>query len=281
LQGKIEAMRKLSWLIVIGWVALLASCTPNNVKTDEKLGKYFEEAGVTGSFALFDNGIGEFTVYDVAKFKDSLYTPASTFKIINSLIALETGRINNEKDVLPWDGVQRENTDWNQDLSLEKAFELSAVPHFQTLALRIGKDTMQSWLDTLGYAAKENRFVINNNLSSFWLDQSAKVCGDEQLGIVKRLYFGQLPFQKRTQDIVRKMMLRESNSNYTLAYKTGLGKTPQGQPMTWVVGWIEENKHPYFFVMHLEGKDETALVNQRLNILKNILTYLNFFEGKR
>lgn len=26
-----------------------------------------------------------------------------------------------------------------------------------------------------------------------------------------------------------------------------------GKQLAWVAGWIEENKHPYFFVLNLEG----------------------------
>ena len=79
------------------------------------------------------------------------FLPASTFKIVNSLIGIETGKIIDEKMIIPWDGVKRWNKDWNQDLTMEQAFKLSAVPYFQEVARRIGRDTMQQWIDTLKY----------------------------------------------------------------------------------------------------------------------------------
>jgi beta-lactamase class D len=201
--------------------SLLVACNQNNVTTDNSLEKFFTDNHVTGTFGLYDNGKNEFTIYNLSRFKDSAYLPASTFKIVNSLVGLETGRIVNEKMVIPWDGVTRRVAEWNRDLTMKDAFAVSAVNYYQEVARGIGKDTMQHWLDTLGYAAKNGRAIIKTPIDSFWLDNSIKITADEQLGLVKKLYFDQLPFQKRTLRIVKDVMVREKNSNYTLAYKTG------------------------------------------------------------
>src|SRR5206468_3415677 len=106
---------------------------------------------------------------------------------------------------------------------MEEAFKVSAVPYYQEVARRIGKDTMQNWLDTLGYASRYGKAIIKK-IDTFWLDNSIKITPDEQLGLVKKLYFNQLPFRKETvQDVVKKIMLQESNANYKLSYKTGWG----------------------------------------------------------
>ena len=219
------------------------SCTPNNITTDASLKKYFDQYHVTGTFGIFDNGQGAFTIYNLRRFTDSAYLPASTFKIVNSLIGLQIGVISNEKMIIKWDGIKRWNPDWNKDLTMEEAFKVSAVPYYQEVARRIGKDTMQFWLDSLGYAAKYGRAIIRNNIDTFWLDNSIKITADEQLGLAKKLYFDQLPFQKRVQEIVKKVMLHEDNANYKLSYKTGLGYRENDNAICWVVGWIEEIKH--------------------------------------
>jgi beta-lactamase class D len=85
---------------------LLLSCNPNNITTDNSLKKYFDENNVTGSFAIFDNSQAHFTIYNLNRYRDSAYTPASTFKILNSLIGLQTGKITSEKLVIKWDGVK-------------------------------------------------------------------------------------------------------------------------------------------------------------------------------
>ena len=62
------------------------------------------------------------------RYRDSAYTPASTFKIVNSLIGIQTGIITDENMVIKWDGVKRWNEDWNKDLTMKEAFAVSAVP---------------------------------------------------------------------------------------------------------------------------------------------------------
>ena len=269
-------------LIFSAFIISLAACSPNNITEDTSLEKYFTENNVTGCFGLFDNGKGHFTIYNPVRFSDSVYLPASTFKIINSLIGVETGIVKDSSTVIPWDSVQRRRTECNRDMTMYDAFRISCPPWYQELARRIGKQTMQHWLDSLGYARRYDTFRIKNNLDTFWLDNSAKVTADEQLGIVKKLYFDQLPFTQRSHRIVRNMMLWENNANYRLSYKTGWGETEKGHQLGWIVGWIEENKHPYFFVLQLESADNNVdMPAVRIKLLKDILKKLGYMEGKK
>jgi len=216
-------------------------------------------------------------VYNLKRYRDSSYLPASTFKIVNSLIGLQTGKITNENMVIKWDGVQRTRDEWNKDLTMVEAFRVSAVPYYQEVARRIGRDTMQIWLDSLHYGTAK----IKTAVDSFWLDNSLKISPDEELGLVKRLYFHQLPFFKSYQEVVKRAMIFESNSNYTLAYKTGWGYSENGNSIGWVVGWVEENKHPYFFVLNIETPDRNIdMASVRMKILKEILDQLGFFKGR-
>ncbi len=270
-------------MLFINCALLIISCTPNNVTIDTSLQKYFDSNHIKGTFGLYDNGTGQFTISDLSRFKDSSYLPASTFKIVNTLVGLETGIIVNEKMPIPWDRIIRyypsgdTATEWNKDLTAEEAFKVSAVPYFQEVARRIGKDTMQHWLDSLKYGTRK----IKTKIDSFWLDNSLKITPDEQMGLVKKLYFGLLPFQKRSQDIVKKMMLQEDNANYKLSYKSGWGFRENGKAIGWMIGWIEENHHAYFFVLNVEGEHNAKLTPLRLDMLKAILKKQDFFEGKR
>jgi beta-lactamase class D len=264
--------------ILLSLSCIFFSCALNNVSEDNSLKKYFDEQHVTGCFGLFDNGQGDFTIYNLKRFRDSAYTPASTFKIVNSLIGLQTGVIKDENMIIKWDGIKRSREEWNKDLTMAEAFKVSAVPYYQEVARRIGKDTMKFWIDSLHYGNKN----ISGPVDSFWLNNHLKITPDEELGLVKKLYFDQLPFYQRTQEIVRGVMLREDNSNYKLSYKTGWGNKENGNEIGWIVGWIEENKHPYFFVLNIESTDpKIDMMNVRITILKNILKQLGFFEGKR
>lgn len=256
---------------------VLAGCSPNNVDLDPSLEKFFKENKTEGTFALFNNSTGRFTIYNLERYRDSAFLPASTFKIVNSLIGLQTGRIVNENMVIKWDSIVR-RPEWNKDLTMYEAFRVSAVNYYQEVARRIGKDTMQFWLDSLHYGTQK----INGPVDSFWLNNSLKIRPDEELGLVKRLYFDQLPFHQINQETVKRAMLFESKPEYSLSYKTGWGFKENGSHLGWVVGWIVENDHPYFFVLNLESADpKFDMWNVRMKILKDILAHLGFMKGRK
>lgn len=267
---------------MVSMVSVLAACmfqgcTVNNVDIDNSLKKYFDAQQAEGCFGMFDNSRGQFTIYNIDRFKKP-YSPASTFKIVNALVALHTGRVADDSTIIPWDGVNRERAEWNADLSLAQAFRQSSLPHFQSVARLVGRDTMQRWLDSLRYG----NMKMGQTVDQFWIDQSLLITPDEQLGLAKRLYFRQLPFRASVQEMVKKMMVRENNTLYQLAYKTGMGETPEGKPMGWMVGWIEENRHVYPFVLNLEVDPSRAgsLPDIREKLLKDILASYGFFKGK-
>jgi beta-lactamase class D len=254
----------------------IAGCSVNKAKIDDSLKKYFDESKVDGCFTMLNNTDGKVTVYNMSL--DTMrFLPASTFKIVNSLIGLEIGKITDEKMLIKWDGVKRWNEDWNKDLTMEEAFKVSSVPYYQEVARRIGKDAMKYWIDSLQYGNTK----IGNRIDTFWLDNSLKISPDEQLGLVKRLYFDQLPFQKRTQQIVRDAMIQEDNTLYQLCYKTGWGFDESSNSIGWVTGWVEENKHPYFFTLLVKSADKNIdMKTIRLKIVKDILAQYGFFKGR-
>jgi len=180
---------RIAILIGLGFfTAFFNSCSPNNVEEDNSLKKYFDEHKVAGTFAFYDNAAGNFKIYQLNRYKDSAYLPASTFKIVNSLIGIETGRVNNDSSVIEWNGQPSRIVACNENLPMYKAFRYSCLPWFQELARRIGKDTMQKEIDSLGYGERYGKPIIKR-IDSFWIDNSLKVTADEQLGLVKRLYF--------------------------------------------------------------------------------------------
>ena len=149
---------------------------------------------------------------------------------------------------------------------------------FRDLARLLGRDTLKKWIDTLRYGNKN----MGGSPDSFWLTGPLKINSDEQLGLIKKLYFGQLPFFRRSQEAVRNMMLTETNSNYKIVYKTGSVNPAGGPAVGWVVGWVEENKHPYFFVLNLESdQPHPDLPGIGLQLVKNLLRPMGFFEGKK
>lgn len=254
----------------------ISSCSVNKAKIDNSLKKYFEEKNVEGCFTMLNNADGQITVYNMAL--DTVrFTPASTFKIVNSLIGLQTGVITNEQMVIKWDSLPRSNTDWNRDMDMKEAFKVSCLPYYQEVAKRVGTDTMKLWLDSISYGNKN----IAGPIDSFWLNNQLKISPDEQLGLLKKLYFDQLPFRKSVQQTVRNVMLQENNNLYKLSYKTGTGYDEEKNKIGWLVGWIEENRHVYFFVTFVRSPDPSIDIKTlRLDITKDILKNYGFLKEK-
>lgn len=213
------------------------------------------------------------------------FTPASTFKIFNSLVGLEIPKVPDEAFVIAWDSIDRGRPEVNKDMNMREAFKVSNLGYYQELARRIGPDYMQHYLDTVNYGNKN----MGGGIDSFWINDSLKISADEQVGFVKRLYFNELPFSERTQRIVRSMMLQEDTDGYRLYYKTGWGYSGNKQ-ILWVVGFIERIQHvkeheeamnksdvryyPYFFAQNfeLDRNDETKDWGKvRITILKKVL----------
>jgi beta-lactamase class D len=272
-------MKKNFFLLITYCFVLVTffSCSVNKAKTDNSLKTYFDENKVDGCFALLNNIDGKIIVYNMA-LDTQRFLPASTFKIVNSLIGLQTGRIVNDTMMIKWDGIKRSHEEWNKDMGMTEAFKVSNVGYYQEVARRIGRDTMKLWIDSIGYGNKN----ISGPVDSFWLNNTLKISPDEQLGLMKRLYFEQLPFRKSVHETVKNVMLQEDNTAYKLSYKTGWGYDEQKNNIGWLVGWIEENNHVYFFVTFVKGgPGDIDMRNIRLNITKGILKQLGFFEGKK
>lgn len=276
---------------IFSLIFLASSCYKDNIKHKPEWGKFFTDRGIdSASFEVYDNTHDQVFVYNLDRASRPV-SPASTFKIVNSLIALETNLAPDIDYVIKWDGVEHSNKNWNQDLDMKAAFEYSAVPYYQALARKIGRDTMQHFLDTLRYGNKN----IGDTVDMFWLDGSLLVTPDEQVGFLKRMYFDKLPLSKRSQRLVRSLMLHEKNDEYKLYYKTGTSDNGDNY-ICHLVGFLEKienqknvetgsgetNYRPYFFSMSFETKDKNVDFEQnikdRVEISKEIFRDLEFIK---
>ena len=180
---------------------------------------------------------------------DRRLMPASTFKILNSLVALETGVVADPQTVIEWDGITRERTELNRDLDLQTAFRLSAVPHYQELARRIGAGRMQQFIDAVGYGNRD----ISGGIDRFWLSGGLRISLREQVEFLTRLYRGALPFSEETMGMVREMMVSEKTAGHTIRSKTGWAVLPGADTVGWWVGWVDREATVHVFATALEA----------------------------
>ncbi|MHB1921336.1 MAG: penicillin-binding transpeptidase domain-containing protein [Chitinophagaceae bacterium] len=206
-------------LLLCGLFAGMSSCALNNVKTRHDWGSYFQAHQVKGCFMLYDNAHGSFQIYHL-KGTQLRFVPAGTFQIMDALVGLETGKIADTGIVSKWEGTSKPDTLWKQDLSLGKAFRTNATPYFQSLARSIGPVVLKFWIDSVKYGNMQ----IGGPIDSFWLNNSMRISADEQLGLLKELYFDQLPFQERSDRLVKDILLKEKTPQYSLFFQTGVVK---------------------------------------------------------
>lgn len=238
----------------------------------EDFGKYFSDAGVTGAFLLYDPQKDLYLAYDSARCRRQA-CPASTFKIFNSLVFLETGALRDENEVIRWDSVERSIKEWNRDHTLRSAIEYSVVWFYQELARRVGRERLQGYLDSVGYG---NR-TIGEKVDEFWLDGSLRISPVEQIDFLARLHQNRLPFSRRTMDIVRDIMVKEKTDAFIYRGKTGWALR-QGMNHGWFVGYLERKDGVYFFALIADMKGEETL-QARTEIVRNILQDMGLMEG--
>jgi beta-lactamase class D len=227
----------------------------------------------SGCFVLLDNKTGEYLKYNEERCAER-FLPASTFKIPNALIGLETGGITDENFVIKWDGIERSIKEWNKDQTLATAMQFSVVPYFQELARGVGEDAMKSYLNKFDYGNK----TIGENIERFWLDNSLKISADEQIEFLKKFYNYQLPISKRSIDIVKKILSQEKYEKSILKFKTGTGNKQGGTWIGWLVGFVEKENNVFFFVLNIEGKTYDEVKQLRDTKSREILKYLKVIE---
>nr|WP_322746393.1 class D beta-lactamase [Nostoc sp. LEGE 12450] len=229
-------------------------------------GRHFQEFGREGSILIYDSKNNRIYEHN-PKRNATAIAPASTFKIFNALVALETGVVPNDVAVLTWDGIHRDIDAWNHDTNLRQAFKDSTVWFYQVLARKAGYERMQQFINKVGYGNRQIGTAAD--IDHFWLQQPLQITPQEQIKFLQRLYQGDLPFSQRTINLVKDIMVREQTPDYTLRAKTGW-LTNTKPNVGWFVGYLEQNKNVYFFATTLDMyKPEDAPV--RIEITRRSL----------
>lgn len=230
-----------------------------------------DTAQLDGSILLFNPQEGRYYSNDFSSIRQGSL-PASTFKIPNSIIALETGVVADDSTLFSWDGSPRRMAIWEQDLIFRQAFQFSCVPCYQDVARRIGADRMNDYLDRLAYGQMR---VDTANIDRFWLEGSSAISPWEQIDFLQRLYQGQLPISDRTLQIIKRMLLIEEKPTYRLSGKTGWA-IREGNNTGWFVGYAEREESVYYFatrVIPQEGRAMTDFARARRAVTEQALEH--------
>lgn len=262
------------FLLSVATMAYSTTLSGGRVEEKKDWDKFFKEYGVEGTFLLYDLKRDHYLGYNLKR-TETAFIPASTYKIINSLVALETGVIKDENETFKWDGVDRGSQGWNRDHNLRSAFKSSAVWFYQELARRIGRESMQKYIDATDYGNRN----IGGGIDRFWLDGELRITAKQQIDFLVRLYQNKLPFSERSISIVKDIFILEKTDKYTLRGKTGwagFGSKDDAQ-LGWFVGYIEREGRPCFFAMNIDIK-ESKESQARIPITKKILSDMKLID---
>ncbi|WP_019961512.1 penicillin-binding transpeptidase domain-containing protein [Woodsholea maritima] len=196
------------------------------------------------------------------------FVPASTYKIPNTLISLETG-VTTWDEVFIWDGQPRMFARWERDMTLAEAFQLSAVPVYQELAHRVSYRVMQDWVQRLAYGNQD--IGAEDNIDQFWLSGPVAISAQEQVGLVTRLEAQTLPFNTDNQRRLGEVMIVDSELAGVLHGKTGWTRQPGRDFIGWFVGWYEFEGEDYVFAMNAEVSDFDSQAGYRKGLIETAL----------
>lgn len=280
----------MRWLMVMGLLLTAPGCGPSaDARADEvpeahggpapgaaveriDLTQHF--AGSTGSFVLLDGQTGAYRVHGVDA-AATRHLPASTFKIPNTLIALETGVVADIDEQRVRDPGLAPERDWwprawLQPHSIRSGFQTSTVWFYQALAREITELRMLDWLHRLDYGNAS----IDGGIDLFWLDGGLRISGFEQVAFLQRFHEGALPVSDSSRLALRELLVLESGDGWVLSGKTGwTGVREQGDGVGWLVGYVERGGQVHYFATRIDVVEGTDAA-ERMRITRAALAEL-------
>ena len=192
------------------------------------------------------------------------FSPASTFKIPNTLIALDAGVVVSRESAFVWDGKDRGVPAWNADQTLGSAFRVSCVWCYQEIARKIGIARYAAALDRLSYGNQ----VVGSDVDRFWLNGDLQISATEQVEFLRKLFQFELPYRRDDVRILKDIMRVEKKPEYTIYAKTGWAES-----VAWYVGFVEAGEKTWFFAMNMQvdkGEQAARRVELTMSALREL-----------
>lgn len=231
----------------------------------------FADYGQTGTFLLQRDGARPQTLHDDAWSAKPL-SPASTFKVMLSLIALETGALRGADEIVKWDGKPYpDRPQWQKDMALREAMRTSSENYFGALATRVGHERLAEWVESVGYGNGR----VGTDPPRIWHDGVLTVTAQQQLAFIDRLRRGDLPFSAKTIATVKAAMLESEIGGRRIYGKTGT-HSDHGSGNAWWIGWVEGPQGGASFTLGIDlssMNDRTmqAALGKRIPLGKQLL----------
>ncbi|MES2672463.1 MAG: penicillin-binding transpeptidase domain-containing protein [Pseudomonadota bacterium] len=264
-------IRLFTALVVLAMLSpVLSAAPPTKDAATQTAAARFAAYGQTGTFLLKPDGQREQVAHGAA-FADTPLRPASTFKPMLALIALETGVLKSADEIVPWNGKPYpDRPAWRRDMALREAMQTSSESYFGVLAERIGRERLAAWVQRVGYGNGR----IGPTPALVWHDGVFTVTARQQLAFVDRLRRGDLPFSAKTIAMVKAAM-RDDANGARIYGKTGT-HSDDGTGTAWWIGWVEgpRGNASFALAIDLTSMDDRAMrvaLGKRIALGKQLL----------
>ncbi|MFM9073879.1 MAG: class D beta-lactamase [Cyanobium sp.] len=245
--GGLSALVGLVVSIAGPGTVVASAVKPSDWRDEPAVAAIFQKARATGTFVALDESTGVLHGFQRDRAAQR-FTPASTFKIPNSLIGLSVGAVKSVDELIPYTGDPNPwIRDWLTPMGLRGALRVSNVPIYQELARRIGLARMGKALEKLHYGNGE----IGTDVTTFWLRGPLAISAVEQTSFLSRLAHQHLPFPRQAQQQVAEITQVDGGAGWSLHAKTGWQNGP-GAGVGWWVGWVQQGQRITPFAMNMD-----------------------------
>ncbi len=211
-----------------------------------------EFGGISGCMVIYDPAENTYFYYN-REMCETRVSPLSTFKIVSAVIGLDEDVIEDNTSVMEYNGTKYPIAEWNDNLSLDKAFRSSCIWYFRQVIDKAGREKVQEELDELNYGNCDISEWEGSNVNSlpelngFWLESSLEISPLEQVEVLYRLFEGKTSYADNDLKILKNMMSVSDEDGKTIYGKTGSGQ----EGKAWFVGFSEDNGQRVYFALYM------------------------------
>lgn len=227
--------------------------------------QFFLAQQANGTMVVADLRQARLLVYNTAR-AEKRFSPASTYKIPHTLMALDAGVVSSAEQTFHWDGTEYSFALHNQDQTLSSAMRNSAVWVYRQLAAAIGTARAGQYLAKLAYGNAD----ATTTTGDYWIDGELAISALEQVEFLQAFYAERLPFSVAHQQLVKTLLLNEQGKDWRLYAKTGW----QGK-YGWWVGWVDTPDGAVLFALNIDTPERMADLPKREQIGRAVLQQLN------
>lgn len=244
---------------ILIFLLILCSFHTYSQKKDIGLQYILNEHKINGGMLFFDLDQNDYFA-NAKKSVRGRKVPGTSFQLFNALMFYQLGIVKDSTKSMEWDGKNQYFNDynvpiWNQNTYLAEAFRNGTDWFFYKLSRDIELKLYKKYVKKSKYGRMMSTRHENQD---FWHGGPGRVSIEmkEQIKFLRRFQKSKLPFDKKSVDSVKELLLEKSTDKFKLYGKVGLSEkenifTKGGTNFGWYTGYVETKNNTYFFISYI------------------------------